>query len=188
MSTRRKLTTLAIVLVLAFGACNLPVQSTTTQTAPSQSSAEQDTDPPEEPAAEESPAEPEQEEDPDTQPEPETEEAGGEGTVTEEPDSDCTPDSEFVDDITIPDGTLVEPGETITKTWRIRNDGTCTWTSTFVWEQINYDDTVLKASSRTMPLPTEIAPGDTYDISIQLTLPANAKLGSLQVARFQMRN
>jgi hypothetical protein len=188
MSTRKKITALAIVLILAFGACNLPVQSSQPQNEQQSQEppADQETDPQEEPASEEPPTEPEQ--DPVTQPETETEEAGDEETVTEEPVSDCTPDSEFVDDITIPDGTLVEPGETITKTWRIRNDGTCTWTSAFVWEQVNYDDTVLKASSRTMPMPTDIAPGDTYDISVQLTLPANAKLGSLQVARFQMRS
>jgi hypothetical protein len=34
---------------------------------------------------------------------------------------------QFVRDVSIPDGTTFAPGETFTKTWRIRNAGTCTW-------------------------------------------------------------
>ncbi|MEZ4516680.1 MAG: NBR1-Ig-like domain-containing protein [Chloroflexota bacterium] len=33
-------------------------------------------------------------------------------------------DAQFVEDITVPDGTLVEPGQMIEKTWRLRNSGT----------------------------------------------------------------
>ncbi len=34
---------------------------------------------------------------------------------------------QFVRDVTIPDGTSFTPGATFTKTWRIRNSGTCNW-------------------------------------------------------------
>ena len=34
----------------------------------------------------------------------------------------------FVSDVTVPDDTVVPAGSTFVKTWRIRNDGTCTWT------------------------------------------------------------
>ena len=43
------------------------------------------------------------------------------------PVSACTDVLVFVDDITIPDGTQVEPGETLDKRWKVRNDGTCNW-------------------------------------------------------------
>ncbi|HSR20131.1 MAG TPA: NBR1-Ig-like domain-containing protein, partial [Anaerolineales bacterium] len=35
----------------------------------------------------------------------------------------------FVSDVTIPDGTILKPGEKFTKTWRIYNSGSCSWTT-----------------------------------------------------------
>jgi len=37
----------------------------------------------------------------------------------------------FVADITIPDGTEMAPGSVFTKTWSLKNDGTCTWNSDY---------------------------------------------------------
>jgi hypothetical protein len=34
----------------------------------------------------------------------------------------------FVADVTVPDGTIYKTGDVFTKTWRIRNAGTSTWT------------------------------------------------------------
>ena len=34
----------------------------------------------------------------------------------------------FITDVTVPDGTQFAPGEVFTKTWRLKNIGTCTWT------------------------------------------------------------
>jgi hypothetical protein len=39
----------------------------------------------------------------------------------------CTDILIFVEDLTIPDGTLVQPGESLDKRWMVRNDGTCNW-------------------------------------------------------------
>ena len=36
--------------------------------------------------------------------------------------------AQFVMDVTVPDGSHYAPGDTFTKTWRVRNVGTCTWT------------------------------------------------------------
>ncbi|RLC66117.1 MAG: hypothetical protein DRH97_07000 [Chloroflexi bacterium] len=46
-------------------------------------------------------------------------------TVTEEPCDRAA----YVKDVTIPDGTDLAPGDNFTKTWRLKNTGTCTWTS-----------------------------------------------------------
>jgi len=43
----------------------------------------------------------------------------------------CTDDSEFVTDVTVPDGTHFAPGTVFQKTWRIRNSGTCTWDAAY---------------------------------------------------------
>ena len=37
----------------------------------------------------------------------------------------------LVSDVTIPNGTEMEPGDTFTKTWEINNSGTCDWTDDF---------------------------------------------------------
>jgi len=37
----------------------------------------------------------------------------------------------FVRDVTVPDGTKMEPGDDFTKTWRLLNAGTCSWTTAY---------------------------------------------------------
>src|SRR5512138_2778546 len=34
---------------------------------------------------------------------------------------------QFVADVTIPDGTVMTPNQAFTKTWRVKNVGTCAW-------------------------------------------------------------
>jgi len=40
-------------------------------------------------------------------------------------------DSEYIKDMTIPDETVLLPGEDFVKTWKFKNTGNCTWTSGF---------------------------------------------------------
>src|ERR1700690_4030842 len=39
--------------------------------------------------------------------------------------------AQFIADVTIPDGTSVTPGATFTKTWRLKNIGNCTWSTSY---------------------------------------------------------
>jgi hypothetical protein len=43
------------------------------------------------------------------------------------PTPQCTNNLTYIQDITIPDGTPVTPGQTLDKRWRIQNSGTCNW-------------------------------------------------------------
>ncbi len=43
----------------------------------------------------------------------------------------CTDNSTFVEDVTVPDGTLFVPGQAFNKIWRIRNVGTCAWGNSY---------------------------------------------------------
>src|SRR5512140_2447803 len=38
----------------------------------------------------------------------------------------------FIKDVTIPDGTQLSVNEVFTKTWRLQNRGTCTWTPDYM--------------------------------------------------------
>ncbi len=78
----------------------------------------------------------------------------------------------FVSDVTIPDGTEFEPGEAFTKTWRLRNDGTCTWDSTYKVVYVSGNQMNGPASQQ---LTTgTIAPGGTIDVTVDLKAPETA--------------
>ena len=47
--------------------------------------------------------------------------------VRPSPTLDCTDILSFMDDLTIPDGTVVKPNEAIDKRWQLANSGTCNW-------------------------------------------------------------
>jgi len=75
---------------------------------------------------------------------------------------------QFVSDLTAPDGTTFAPGAAFTKTWRLKNIGTCTWTTAYhlVWVG---GDPIGGPSS--LLIPASVAPGKLLDISVRLTAP-----------------
>jgi len=76
----------------------------------------------------------------------------------------------FIKDVTIPDDTEFEPGDTFTKTWRLKNLGTCTWTSEY--DLVFDDGDVMGGDIESQLTSGTVAPGQTVDISIELTAPA----------------
>ena len=89
----------------------------------------------------------------------------------------------FGKDVTIPDNTAVQPGQVFTKTWEIKNSGSCTWTSGYVLlfdsgDQMNAPATASITSG-------SIAPGGTLSISVELTAPTAP--GTYQ-ANFKLRS
>lgn len=77
---------------------------------------------------------------------------------------------EFVADITVPDGTVFEPGESFVKTWQLRNTGTSTWSSGHSLVFISGEQMGAPAS---VPLSITVPPGETGDVSVSLTAPSN---------------
>ncbi len=74
----------------------------------------------------------------------------------------------LVGDVTIPDGTAMLPGEEFTKTWRLRNTGSCPWTRDYA---LVFVHGVLMGGSQTVPLDQEVPPGATVDLSVRLIAP-----------------
>jgi transcriptional regulator with XRE-family HTH domain len=70
--------------------------------------------------------------------------------------------SSFVAD-TIPHGTLMEPGQVFTKTWRIRNSGTVPWTGRRLERQGPLTGPGLITSQRHVDIP-DSQPGDIAEI------------------------
>ena len=81
---------------------------------------------------------------------------------------DCTDSAAFVVDVTVPDNKSLDQGETFNKIWRIKNTGTCTWTS--VYKLIFKKGDRMDAPD-SMQLPGETSPGASLDISVSLVAP-----------------
>ena len=73
----------------------------------------------------------------------------------------------FVRDVTIPDGTTYSPGASFTKTWRLRNEGTCTWSG----YSLVFDQGEQMNGTSPTPIGT-VSPGQEVDISVTLTAPS----------------
>ncbi len=71
---------------------------------------------------------------------------------------------------TIPDGTIFQPGETFQKTWRLKNNGTCTWNTSY---KIVYWSGDQMGAATEYPLPRAVAPGEEVEIPLYLTAPAS---------------
>jgi len=76
----------------------------------------------------------------------------------------------FVKDVTVPDNTEFEPEETFTKTWRLKNVGTCPWTSKY--DLIFDDGDVMGGDTESQVTNGKVSPGQSVDVSIELTAPA----------------
>lgn len=75
----------------------------------------------------------------------------------------------FVRDVTVLDGSTFPPGAVFTKTWRLKNSGTCSW-------GLNYE-LVFTGGSRmqkynSVPLLEIVPPGATVDMSVELVAPS----------------
>jgi hypothetical protein len=101
-------------------------------------------------------------------------------TIT--PTEDNCDKAKFITDVTVPDGTAFSPGENYTKTWRVRNNGTCTWTSDYALVFVSGEK---MGGTTPQLLMTSVAPGDTVDISIDLKAPAT---DGNYVGNWQIRN
>ncbi len=79
--------------------------------------------------------------------------------------------AQFIKDVTIPDGSDITAGTAFTKTWRLKNIGTCTWTTDFDLVFVSGD---AMGAPAVVDLTAAVAPGSTVDLSVQMTAPAKA--------------
>jgi hypothetical protein len=75
--------------------------------------------------------------------------------------------SAFVSDVTIPDGSVIDPGDGFTKTWKFKNTGECKWTTSYSIAFVSGN----AMDGKTTALAGDVDPGDTIDVSVELTAP-----------------
>jgi len=71
-------------------------------------------------------------------------------------------------DITVPDDTIFYPGLYFSKTWRLVNAGSCTWTNDFSVVWFSGDDLAL---SHAQPLLSNVSPGDSVEVTVEMIAP-----------------
>lgn len=87
---------------------------------------------------------------------------------------DACSNSAFEGDITIPDGSVMKPGENFTKVWKLRNTGSCTWDEGFTLVYIGGTGKALDPYNYKFGKGNGgdlIASGEAIDIAINLSAP-----------------
>ena len=90
---------------------------------------------------------------------------------TEEPEqADCNM-ADFVKDLSLPDWTTVGTSEAITKGWRLKNVGSCTWTTDY--DLVFVDGRSMGAATR-IGLDETVKPDETIDLYVLMEAPSTS--------------
>jgi len=76
--------------------------------------------------------------------------------------------SAYINDVTIPDGTILAPGQTFVKTWKLQNTGSCTWSADY---SLAFVSGIVMGGSTTT-IGQSMASGAQAEISVSLTAPS----------------
>jgi len=82
--------------------------------------------------------------------------------------ANCKDAAVLMQDVTIPDGTRLKPGEHFTKTWRLRNTGTCPWDQGY---RLVFVSGERMGAPDSVPAPVTDIHADA-DLSVDLTAPS----------------
>jgi hypothetical protein len=80
----------------------------------------------------------------------------------------CDNSFEFVEDRNLPDDTQLPPNTPFTKTWLIRNNGTCPWSPEY---SIAFVDGDQMSASERIPLTRTVSPGSALEVAIDMVAP-----------------
>lgn len=78
--------------------------------------------------------------------------------------------AQFITDVTVPDNTVMTQNQSFTKTWRLKNVGTCSWTSSYALIFFSGDSMNGPA---VQALSGNVNQGQTVDISVDLKAPGS---------------
>ena len=75
----------------------------------------------------------------------------------------------YVSDVTVPDNTTMAAGQKFTKTWRVRNNGSCAWP---VGSKLNFTGGEAMSGSA-LTLEDAVDTGDEVELSVDMTAPSS---------------
>lgn len=88
----------------------------------------------------------------------------------------CRDDYAVVEHLTVPDGTVVDRGSEVTKTWRIRNSGDCDWDERWSWAFTGGAPVTMIESSSL----AGVAAGEETEVSATFIAPDEASTWAAQ--------
>jgi hypothetical protein len=74
----------------------------------------------------------------------------------------------FIEDVNYPDNTEVTAGQDFIKTWKLQNASPCTWAG----YSVVYGGYVDKMGGIPQAIPSIVAPGEIFEVSVQFKAPA----------------
>ena len=82
--------------------------------------------------------------------------------------ANCTNGMMFISDVSLPDGTKLVPDMNATKTWNVKNTGTCTWDSSYTFAYVKGE----LMGQPNITVTKLVAPGENYELSVPFNTPA----------------
>lgn len=101
-------------------------------------------------------------------------------TIAPTANANCVDKAAFDSDVTVPDNTTFKQGVKFTKTWRIRNAGTCAWKG----YKLVFATGDQMSAPQEVPLP-DAQPGEFVNVSVEMTAP---KRGGSQTGNWLFKN
>ncbi len=110
-------------------------------------------------------------------PEPPTPTPLPQATPTATPVPPCIDGMAWVADLNLDDKNMtappvMQPGQRFTKGWRIRNSGTCDWTTAFRLVYVSGNSPLAQMGGQPVAISRVVAPGGTYDMQVNLVAPS----------------
>ncbi len=76
----------------------------------------------------------------------------------------------FITDVSVGDGTVIGQGQDFTKTWRLQNTGSCTWSPSY---DLVFSGGDRMSAPNAVALPDYVQPGEAIDLSVDMTAPSH---------------
>jgi hypothetical protein len=83
--------------------------------------------------------------------------------------SECD-NAAYIEDVTIPDNTHLDPGQKFTKTWLVQNTGTCPWSTSY--KLVHVDGLAMDGAETFVPL--QVPPGQQTQLSVDMKAPTSS--------------
>ncbi len=93
------------------------------------------------------------------------------------PPPPCVDGMAWVADLSFDDNNMknppvLQPGQPFTKSWRVRNSGSCVWTPGYLLMFVRGNNPLAQMGGQPVPVVGQVNPGQTYDFSVNLVAPA----------------
>jgi hypothetical protein len=90
---------------------------------------------------------------------------------TQAPQASACDRAKFVKDVTVPDNTVMQPGASFTKTWRLKNVGECIWDRDYALVFVGGE---LLGAPGEVGVPDTVEPDGVVDISVNMIAPQSS--------------